>query len=272
MASLEDVFIKEFKRNIRGMSITKDIYNIPLPKEVSSWEVSGSDVLAIKGIGSEGELYAKLNKSLAKKLPKDMVASRRKVDLVTRSFVRDKNNRYVYEDVKVPTGSIVILSSISLDLPYGYKPKDNGFGYIDFVVNGDEKEFIYYIPKRYVYQTNQSALALSVKNMKNFSGMGYLTWKFGTVYLHIIPYKPNQKYVGTKILKTGHKLNYSEEVKKIVDFWVDKDVIPNILLCNTINEGNLVLKETSIGFESYEPLEEISISDREIYGESREEG
>lgn len=269
MANLERVFIKEFKRSIRSARINKNIYNVPLPEEIKNWGISGGEVYAIKGISSEGAgLFANLSKTLVKKLPKGMVASRRKTDLVTRNFVKDSNGRFIYEDVKIPQGSIVVLSDVNLNLPYKYKPNEEGFGYIDFVMNGLSKEFLYYVPKKYLYQTNQTALALSVKNMKNFFGMGYVSWKFGTIYLHIIPYKPNQQYVGTKILKTSHKVNYEKEVKTIVDYWIANDVIPNIALCNTIDEGNLVLKPTSKGFDSYEPLEELSLGEKEIYGSS----
>ena len=267
MASLEKVFIKEFKRNIRTARISKNIYNVPLPKEIEDWDISGGEVYAIKGVSSEGAgLYSNLNKTLVNKLPKGMVASRRKTDLVTRNFVKDSNGRFVYEDIKIPQGSIVVLSKVNLNLPYKYKVAEDGFGYIDFVMNGLTKEFLYYVPKKYLYQTYQTALALSVKNMKNFFGMGYVSWKFGTIYLHIIPYKPNQQYVGTKILKTSHKVNYEKEVKTIVDYWVNNDIIPNISLCNTLEEGNLVMKETSRGFDSYEPIDELSLDEKEIYG------
>lgn len=267
MASLEKVFIKEFKRNIRSARVNKNIYNVPLPKEVENWNVSGGDIYAIKGISSEGAgLYSNLNKTLVKKLPKGMVASKRKIDLVTRNFVKDSNGRFIYEDVKIPQGSIVVLSRVNLNLPYKYKVEEDGFGYIDFVLNGSTKEFLYYVPKKYLYHTYQTALALSVKNMKNFFGMGYLSWRFGTIYLHIIPYKPNQQYVGTKILKTSHKINYEKEVKTIVDYWINNDIIPNISLCNTLEEGNLVMKETSRGFDSYEPIDELSLDEKEIYG------
>jgi len=269
MSSLEKVFIKEFKRNIRSAKVNKNIYNVPLPEEIKEWGISGGEVFAIKGISSEaGGLFANLNKTLVKKLPKGMVASKRKTDLVTRNFVKDSNGRFVYEDVKIPQGSIVVLSSVNLNLPYKYKPNEEGFGYIDFVMNGLSKEFLYYVPKKYLYQTNQTALALSVKNMKNFFGMGYVSWKFGTIYLHIIPYKPNQQYVGTKILKTSHRLNYEKEVKTIVDYWIANDIIPNIALCNTIDEGNLILKSTSKGYDSYEPIEELSLGEKELYGSS----
>lgn len=269
MATLESIFIKEFKRNTRASQIVKNIYEVPLPEESKSWEVSGSELYAIKGI--KAGLYTGLNQTLVKRLPRNVVASRRKVDLVTRDFVRDSNNRYVYEDVKVPTGSMVIISKTNLELPFKYKVDEEGFGYIDFVSDGVTREYMYYIPKKYLYQTHQTALALSVKNMKNFMGMGYVSWKFGMIFLHVIPYKPNQNYVGSKILKTSLSLNYDKEVKSIVDYWISTNVIPNISLCNTDEVGNLAIKETMTGYNDFSPLEELSLGDKEIYGENIEE-
>lgn len=268
MSTLESIFIKEFNRNMRASGAIKNIYEVPLPEEVGKWNVSGEELYYINGLSKEGSgLYYGLNGSLVKKLPKNVVASRRKVDLVTRDFVRDSNNRFVYEDVKIPTDSVVVISDKNLELPYKYSCKEENFGYIDFVTDGTNKEFIYYIPKKYVYLTHQSALALSVKNMKNFAGMGYKSWKYGLIYLHVIPYKPHSQYVGTKILATGVSLDYNEKIRKIVDYWVSNNIIPNIGYSDTESEGNLVLKETIRGYEDYNPIEELSLGDREIYGE-----
>ena len=269
MSTLEKVFIKEFKRNIRSRGVTKNIYNIPLPFDVKLWKVSGSEVFMIKGVSDEaGGLYCSLNNTLASKVPQGFISARRKIDMVSKSFVKDDNGRYIYEDVKIPTGSIVVISKVQLNLPFGYKANEDGFGYIDFITNGVDREYLYYIPKKYVYLTHQTALALSVKNMKNYSGSGYVTWDSGVIYLHVIPYKPNAKYVGTKILKTGHTLNYSEEVKCIVDFWIKNNIVPDIVLCNTETEGNLVLKPTSVGYDTYNNVEDASLGDTDIYGDS----
>lgn len=267
MPTLEGLFIKEFYKNIRSSSVEKDIFSIPLPVESKSWKVSGSDEVGIKGIPSEAGLYTGLNKKVVKKLPRGVVASKRKVDIVTRDFMRDDKNRFIYEDAVIPSGSTVIVAEESLQLPFGYKCDVKGFDYVDFIQNGKTREYLYVIPKIYLYETHQTALALSVKNMKNYKGMGYQTWKNGVIYLHIIPYKPNIRYVGTKILKTGYKLDYGSEIKAIVDFWIEKSIIPNVVLSDTTERGNLVLKPTMRGYEEYNPIEEISLGDKEIYGD-----
>ena len=271
MASLESVFIKEFNRGIRMSGAVKDIYKVPLPEECKSWKVSGCELYGVNGLGESSGLFRALNGTLVKKIPRNADAKKRKVDLVTRDFVRGNDGRFVYEDVKVPSGSMVVISDKSLNLPYNYKCEDPGFGYIDFITVGGNREFLYYIPKKNMFKVNQTALALSVKNMKNYSGMGYLSWKFGTIYLHIIPYAPTRSYVGSKILKTGYSLNFTEEVRKIVDFWEENRVIPRIQLCETSFNGNLVLRETQRGYEVYNPVDELSVGDRITLGDEVDE-
>lgn len=269
MATLESVFIKEFNRSMASSIKSKNIYQIELPEESKTWRVSGCEMYAVRGITPEaGGLYTGLNKTVVSKLPKGMVASRRKVDLVTRDFKRDANGRYIYEEVKVPKGSMVVLSRVNLNLKFGYKSNEDGFEYIDFVSNKDGREYMYIVPKKYIYKLNQTALALSVKNMKNFSGMGYKTWDSGVIFLHVIPYNHNVRYVGTKILKTGTTLNYKKEVEAIISYWVKNNIIPDIKLCNTEEKGNLILKETSAGYYEYEQYEELSLGEKEIYGSS----
>lgn len=267
MSSLEQVFIKEFKRSIRTQRVSKNIYEVPLPIECSNWNVSGTHQYGVIGISAEsGGLFSKLNKTVVDRLPQGAKVRRKKIDLVNKRFVKDSRGNLVYESVRVPQGSVPVISNINLNLPYRYSVDEEGFGYIDFIKIGSEKKFLYYIPKKYLYKANQTALALSVKNMKNYAGMGYVTWRFGTIYLHIIPYNSSRSYIGTKILKTSLSLNYDYDIKCIVDFWVKNGVVPNIKLCNTLSEGNLVLKPTTKGYDEYKPIERKSLAEEgELY-------
>lgn len=270
MATLESVFVSEFKRKMQMIPMNRNVFSIPLPKECSKWSVSGSDYYAIKGIREP--LFSKLNQTVAKRLPGDMIAARRKVDLVTRDFLRDEKGRFIYEDVKVPTGSKVVISTVNLNLPYNYKPKEGGYGYIDFINTTKGREYLYFIPKTCIYETHQLALAVSTKTLKSYGGMGYKTWGYGTVFLSVIPYKPMRVYVGTKILATSLSDNFSNEIRTVVDFWMKNGVIPDLALCNTEN-GNIDLKEIPVAYsmDEFYPIEEYSLGDKEIYGSAEED-
>ena len=258
--------MKEFRNAVREVGY-KDIYKVPLPEEVKGWKVSGTEMYGVRGV--EKPYYSELNKSFVRKLPRNLTAKRRTIDKVTRGFKMNEDGSYVYEDYKVPTGSIVVLSQKKINLPYTeyLKPVD-GYGYIDFATTPDGVDYMYVLPKTVLYRLNQTALVLSLKDMKGFSGMGYTTWKMGKIFLHVIPYSPNAQYTGSKVLKTGWTLDYSKEVQTIVDYWQQVGVIPNIGLCRLQDDTNLVTKPTTIGYNEYNPIESLPLSDKEVYGEN----
>lgn len=259
---LESLFIKEFKDCISKNYKVRDIFKVPLPEESNSWYKSNGELLAIKGI--KDEVYSQLNGTLVKRIPRGSKLYKRKVDLVNRAFKVDESGNFIKEEVRVPSGSLAVLSDRNLSVPYKYKPSEEGFTYIDFIQIKGKRYYIYTVPKVYLYETNQTALVLSVKNMKNYSGKGYYFWNFGLLYLHIIPYKHTSKYVGSKVLKTGLKLNYSDEIKSLLGFWMSNNLIPNIFLCET-SEGNLATHSTVTGYDLYNPIEELSIFEKGVY-------
>lgn len=262
MTTLEQVFVKEFKSAVQ-LSGYKDIYKIPLPESSKDWFISGTELYAVKDI--EDEYYSGLNKTFVFKVPPDKRVASRAIDKVKRSFLRDEDGNFVYNDVDIPVGSVAITSEKSLGLPYNYKLK--GFGYVDFIAEGGEiKEYIYIVPRKYLYRVNQTALVLSVKNMKNFSGMGYTTWDSGKIFLHVIPYRPSANYVGSKVLKTGYGLDYSKEIKEIVEYWVSTGLVPNLILTSLYSGENLALKQTEVGYSDYIPVESFSVGEKGIYG------
>lgn len=260
--TLEQLFSREFKSAV-VLTGNKDIFSIPLPESSKNWEVSGVNMYAIQNI--EDTYYGNLNKSIVSRVPPENRLARRRIDKAKRSFMRDESGNFVYDEVVVPTGSMAVVSEIKIGLPYNYKL--DGFDYVDFVEKPNGViEFIYIIPKKFLYQVNQTALVLSVKNMKNYSGMGYTTWRNGRIFLHIIPYKPSASYVGSKVLKTGYSLNFSAEIKEIIAFWINNNLIPNITLTELSTGENLALKKTDVGYNEFIPIESLSLGDREIYG------
>lgn len=271
--TLEDIFISEFRREVANVGY-KDIYKVPIPPD---WQmsVSGTDLYAVRGI--ETDYYKTLNRSVVKKVPSGYVTKRRVIDKATRGFARDNNGGFRYEDFPKPSGSIAVVSTRRIDLPYSeYKKKvsKEGYGYIDFVESKNGIEYLYVLPKSVLYKVNQTALVLSVKNMKNFSGSGYVTWENGVIFLHIIPYNPHVKYEGSRVLKTGYSLDYNNDIKRLLTFWKSINYIPDIQLCALADGSNLALRGTTVGYESYMPVETLALGDKEVYGSERyaEEG
>lgn len=244
----------------------KDIFKIPLPEECSKWYVSGTNLYKVKDI--KNTAFQGLEGKIVKGLPSGTVAKQRIINPVNRQFKKDENGNYLYNDYTVSSGSMVVVSDEDLEIPFSYwKSPKEGYGYVDFVLSRERgMEFMYMLPKESLYKVNQTALVLSVKDMKNYMGMGYNTWNSGKIFLHVIPYNPRSQYVGSKILKTGYSLNYNEEIKTIVNFWQSCGLIPEIRLCYLEDESNLCLKPTTVGYDEYEPVEMLPICDREVYG------
>lgn len=264
MRTLEELFVREFKDSVKVVG-NKDIYSLPLPKECESWSVSGTDEFMIKGV--EDDCFSKLNNTIVKRVPKGYVAKRRVIDKAKRSYKTNDDGSFVYEDYQVPAGSLAVISNKNIELPYKrYIKPTGGFGYIDYIDYQGTICYVYTIPKEYLYKINQTALAISVKNMKNYSSIGFLTWDSGVIYIHVIPYSSTSKYTGTRILRTGRSTDYNKEVHLISDFWQSIGIIPNIELSNLQSGENLSIKSTVVGFEEYSPLEPNPISHSNILG------
>lgn len=261
------MFIKEYRNSVKTLGY-KDIFSVPLPEECKYWEVSGTELYGVKGI--EDSDYSKLNGAVVKRLPRGTVAKRRIIDKVTRAYKVDNKGNYIYEDYPVPSGSVVVSSDRRIELPFDRYKEKSKYGYIDFKLSAKGTEYLYALPKSVLYRVNQTALVLSVKNMKNYAGMGYTTWDSGKIFLHIIPYNPNASYVGSKVLKTGYSLNYNADIKYIVDFWQSECIIPNITLCGLQDGNNLVLSPTVVGYDEYVPYEQLSLGEREIYNDTED--
>lgn len=271
VSSLEENFKREFKENVKKVG-DKNIYRVPLPKSVDTWNVSKAEMYAIKGI-ELGHKYSGLNQTIVKGLPRGSEAKRRIIDKVHHSFKKDLNGDYLYEDYPVPSGSIVLRSTTDLNLKFSdyIAPSADGFGYIDFVNLNGIKEYLYVVPKQYVYKVDQTALALSVRSMNSYNGSGYLTWGHGTIFLYVIPYKPNRSYDATRILKTKYNTDYSREINEIEVYWQNNGVLPNIEL-STLYDGTVLCKKPVNIIENfYEPVEELPLNEKEIYNEVAEE-
>lgn len=218
----------------------------------------------VKGIDCKD--FCGLEKSFVKKLPRGVVAKQRVIDKVTRGYKKDDNGDYLYKDYRVPAGSLVVISGRNLDIPLKYfNCAENGYGYIDYILSDKGIQYMYVLPRSVLYKVHQTALVLSVKDMKNYAGMGYKTWRNGKIFLHIIPYNPNSSYTGSKVLATGKSLNYDKEIKEIVDYWQNIGYIPNIGLCNLEDGTNLCLQRTTVGYCEYEFIDILPLSDKEMY-------
>lgn len=202
-------------------------------------------------------------------LPRGTKVSRRVIDKVTRSYKKDDIGNFLVEDYVIPSGSMVVLSSVKLGIPFNaYLRPSEGFGYVDFIRSKDGSvEYLYVVPKKYLYRAHQTALAVSVSNnLRCYEGKGFQSWKNGVVFIKIIPYSPNRSFKDSKILKTGIGLNYSKECQKLLKLWVESGFIPNPSDCILDSDGsNIALTICNPMSEGYIPFDVIPVGEKELY-------
>lgn len=247
--------------------MSKSIFDIPLPTECKNWFVSGTVEYAVRDI--EMEEFKPLNDLIVMQVPRHKAVQRRKVDKVTRKFATNDDG-YVFEEYKVPTGSSAVVSNRCLDLSYDWFKINNkdGYGYVDYFTPNGKRMYIYVLPKEVLYKANQTALVVSKKSsMKCYSGVGYKTWKYGMLYLYVIPYNPNVTYAESIVLKTGLSTNYIEERDILINYWQSIDLIPNLALAKLSDDTSLVEKPIGSTYNEYIAIELLPLSKKEILGD-----
>ena len=276
MKTIEDIFKQEFKQNTIAQD--ENIFKMPLPQEVFSWNKIKTTVYAVKDIPSDNP-FSGLNKSFVYELPKGKVAKRRVIDKVTRSFKKDSDGKFVYEEYKVPSGSIVVTSNRNLQLSYSeYVKPTPGYGYIDFVVSKGVKTYSYALPKSVIYRCHPTALVLSNAGLSKHSGSKLRcyngerirTWRCGTVGLFTIPFNPKKTYSNTVVLKTGFTLNYQEDIQKIEKYWESIGFIPMIDNCYLSTGKNLCVMSEPQGLIEYTYVDTVPMSTKEIFGDENQ--
>lgn len=242
---------------------------IPLPQQSVGWNVDSTHLYRVKGIDSSlDEFYSLLNESTVKPLPKGTVAKRRVVDKVTRGFKKNSDDSFIYEDYPVPTGSMVVVSNICINLPYSRYMKDKeGFGYVDFVQTPIGRGYLYVLPKEYLYRVHQTALVISTKkNLLNLESKGFVLWSGGKFYVHIIPYKPGATYIATRILKTGVGLGtFKKEFAELLNFWIVNKVMVNPADCVLDSGENPALIYCDRQVHEYMEVDLVPLNGATIY-------
>lgn len=250
---------------------SRSIYDIPLPEECDGWFVSGTNEYAVRDITIEE--FKPLNETIVMQVPKHKAVQRRKIDKVTRKYATDGSN-YIFEEYKVPTGSMAIVSNINLNLSFDWYKTDSkdGYGYVDYFVMKGKRFYIYVLPKDILYKANQTALVVSKKSsMKCFSGIGYKTWRYGMLYLYVIPYNPSTTYAESIVLKTSLSTCYNLERDVLVNHWQKLNIIPNLALCKLSDNSSLVEVQVGNTYSEYNAIDLLPLNKKEILGDDMNE-
>lgn len=281
MASLDEIFYREFNQmmyQLKGMSQAIGLYDIPLPSDKSSmFMVDKHSIVAISGI--EDEYFSGLNNTECM-LWSGGTLSRRKFDY-KGEFIKNKDGKYVLEQVTLPHDCVAVLSDKKLGVPTKYKAKES-FIYVDFIAKKDDKrvvKYIYIVPKKYCYKVNQTALVLSWNKLRvYYQGIGLSLMNGSTLYVYIIPYKPSSVQHNYRVLCTKTSDNYSEELSLLRDYWVSKSVMfnPNICVLMDVVKGrnNMAVEVYNGVLDIYERFDSSRSMDKdadELYQEESDD-
>ena len=239
------LFVSEFKQmmidryNMYGSDKRFLINNLPLP-HIPSLQIDKENGAYVKGITES--YFNKLNKTVVN-IEKRQAWTKKVYDQYGKTLI--ENGKPVVKSVTIPMDSVVISSTVNIELPNAkivgvskkkYVPSD-GFMYIDFEVKNGVKLFYYAIPKRYVYKLNLCALILT-KNTHRRAYKGYkVALQNGTyIYLYIIPYNPNRA-VTYRLLGVKASPNFDKEINTIVHWWQRNNVTFNYDICMVENNN-----------------------------------
>lgn len=199
MPTLESNFKQEFVEMMRGR------YNLALKNGTSAFSLEKFPVLS-QPILPKGRVclvrcikekfFERLNNTEVQLLLGKTVLPKRQVKS-DGQFRKDAQGKYVTEQVLVPSGSVPVVSGLSIGLKRfvvtdGVKREwkvPKGFKYVDYFEQNGKRWYIYILPKGYVYRVNMNALIVSYNKLRTYYHGARLAMQNGTyLYLFVAPY------------------------------------------------------------------------------------
>lgn len=268
MATLDDIFKKEFNQTRNNLPNQGNIYDLKLP----TGSLPRRDFYTVKNISED--YYSSMNDCNVMVLPKGYPLTRRLLNSDGQFRVK-KDGSFFTINVKLPKDSVVVVYNKPIGLPYNYQTKTGGYDYVDYYDMKDDdgnllgRRYIYILPKSVLYKVNFNALALSTKKMKAFAGLSIKTWGYGVLHLCVIPYKPNLTYTSTQLLYAKGGLDFSKEISDVLSTLIRLGVVsnPTEYVLDTGENIAVTSLDPSYNVMEYEPIALsplATLSDKEL--------
>lgn len=268
MATLDDIFKKEFNQTRNNLPNQGNIYDLKLP----TGSLPRRDFYTVKNISED--YYSSMNDCNVMVLPKGYPLTRRLLNSDGQFRIK-KDGSFFTINVKLPKDSVAVVYNKPIGLPYNYQTKTGGYDYVDYYVMKDDdgnplgRRYIYILPKSVLYKVNFNALALSTKKMKAFAGLSIKTWGYGVLHLCVIPYKPNLTYTSTQLLYAKGGLDFSKEISDVLSTLIRLGVVSNPTEYVLDNGENIAVTslDPSYNVMEYEPIALsplATLSDKEL--------
>lgn len=206
-------------------------------------------------------------------------------------FRKDKEGNYVTKEIYLEDGFVGVFSTKNIHLPnriekYGtkreYKPTE-GYNYVDYAETENVRKYLYTVPMEAVYKLELCALVLSLEKkervVKRFFKGCQVALKNGFfAYIFVVPYANIAKEarrmenmygsnIGSvqnyKVLGMKSGTNFNEEVKQLLNLWLEEDKIFDLNKTVVSDEG--FYSTENFGIRDFEP--NLELSDYKSIGE-----
>lgn len=246
-------FAKEFKSVMNEMKAETSfsINQLPIPFDKPIL----TEKLLVKGI--KDEKYQQLNNSFVTK---------RQNKSIKRNIYKNSGEVRSVVDYTAKEGNVLVVTKENLKLPFRYNARDGDLEYVDYRKDKGKRNFIYSVPLKYLYKTQQTVLVASLNPKRgHFGGIQIMLTIGYVIYLYIIPLKGMRKAEGSKPIATKIGVDYGRELKALTEHWSNTGVIfdKNMLELETPINGSY-----NLGFRVIEPtleydkVDEFSMQER----------
>lgn len=239
-------FAKEFKSLMSEFraETSLNIRDLPIP----FGKPTLVEKLFVKGI--EDEKYKILNNKYVIK---------RKSNTIKRNIYRNNGEVKGVTNYSAKEGNVLVVTQENLRLPFRYVPSDSNLEYVDYRVKNGVRSFIYSVPRKYLYRTQQTALIMCQYPKRSHYGGVQLTLTNGYfIYLYIISLRSIRESAGNIPLVSKTGIDYSNELQLLQDYWLKQGII----FKKELLELEYPIKDiTNLGYRVFEPTDEFRGTD-----------
>lgn len=270
MASLDEIFYKEFQESMRFRKANSimNLRDVPTPENFGG-TIPIRNMAIARGITDEK--YSALNYDKTNKTLLSLVGNtklRKTVYLSDGTPRREADGTIRTTDVIVPRECEGVISNIPISSLYTSR---QGFEFVDRIKDRvNSTKFIYIVPRKYLHRINLCALVIRLDKLRNSYTAIQVTLINGhKLYIHVIPYKPTRaKDEGTRVLKVKANANFDAEIKDLLAYWQQTNVM--FSLESTAFEEpirgvyNCGIEHYDTNLSNYRPFESKSLAEEGV--------
>lgn len=234
MKDINKIFEKDFK-NMMGMKQYMtlngrrghpfNLQEVPIPIKVGKSEEEVENEVYITGLTEP--FFDKLNDTEAKIVEgSDFKKPFYNAD---GTLYRSKINGEVkYDEIKVKPGFVAIKSPVNIDLKSEIEVRgklrphnpSSGFYFVNSEKEGNEKWYIYIIPRENLHKMNYSALVLSYTKINRYYGYKLAFTNGYFVYLFVVPFSNAKRNDNIHVIGVKSDVDFTKELNYLLEYWV----------------------------------------------------